>query len=65
MIWMNSVPQAITITVSFAKPFKKADGTYDVPENKKYKRTIAIDKSRKIKYVMPESESLDLKQNPI
>jgi prepilin-type N-terminal cleavage/methylation domain-containing protein len=49
--WANpSLPPGIVVTVSFAEPFKKLDGTLDVPEAEKITRTIAVDKSRKIKF---------------
>jgi prepilin-type N-terminal cleavage/methylation domain-containing protein len=46
----SSLPYGIIVTVSFAEPFKKLDGTLDVPEAEKISRTIAVDKSRKIKF---------------
>ena len=54
MVYMHGVPHGIIVTISFAKPFKDAKGHFDVPENQKYKRTIAIDKSRKLSFEIPE-----------
>ena len=47
----------ITLTISFAEPYKDIDGHYQVPENKKYSRTIALDKSRNIKFKIQENNS--------
>jgi hypothetical protein len=50
LIWTKAIPQGVRVTISFAEPFKKTDGTFDVPEKDKYTRTIAIDRTRKIKF---------------
>ncbi len=55
--WVAGMPLGVTLTISFAKPFKNDKGEYDVPENEKYSRTIAFDKSRKIKFDISEEES--------
>jgi prepilin-type N-terminal cleavage/methylation domain-containing protein len=53
--WTNpSLPQGITITVSFAEPFKRLDGTMDVPEAEKISRTVSVNKGRKIKFEIVE-----------
>jgi prepilin-type N-terminal cleavage/methylation domain-containing protein len=53
--WTNpSLPQGITVTLSFAEPFKLLDGTMDVPEAEKISRTISVNKSRKIKFEIVE-----------
>jgi prepilin-type N-terminal cleavage/methylation domain-containing protein len=49
-----SLPLGITVTVSFAEPFKLLDGTMDVPESEKISRTIAVNKNRKIKFEVVE-----------
>jgi prepilin-type N-terminal cleavage/methylation domain-containing protein len=56
--WTNTaLPYGIVVTVSFAEPFKKLDGTLDVPEDKKISRTIAVSKNRKIKFeIIKEAE---------
>ena len=56
--WTSTVlPYGIVVTVSFAEPFKKLDGTLDVPEAEKISRTIAVSKSRKIKFkIVKEAE---------
>jgi len=63
LIWTNSIPQGIKVTISFAEPFKKTDGTLDVPEKDKYIRTIAIDRTRKTKFEITNNEYLDGKQD--
>ena len=62
-VWPNGVPLGITITISFAKPYKDAEGHYEVLENEKYSRTIAFDKSRKIKFNISDEESSNDQQN--
>jgi len=65
--WTNpSLPYGIMVTVSFAEPFKKLDGTLDVPEAEKISRTIAVNKNRKIRFEIVEKatgkQGDDLKQ---
>jgi prepilin-type N-terminal cleavage/methylation domain-containing protein len=55
-VFPGGTPLGIIITISFAKPFKNSDGHYEVPDNEKYTRTIAINKSRKIKFDVTENE---------
>jgi hypothetical protein len=55
--WNGSPPPGIVATISFAKPYKKPDGTYDVPDDQKTTRTIAIDRSRKIKFEISPSQA--------
>jgi hypothetical protein len=55
--WNGSPPPGIMVTISFAEPYKKADGTFDVPEEEKITRTIAIDRTRKIRFALSASES--------
>lgn len=53
----TELPYGIVVTVSFAEPFKQLDGTLDVPEAEKISRTIAVSKSRKIKFkIIKEAE---------
>ena len=56
--WTSTgLPYGIVVTVSFAEPFKQLDGTLDVPEAEKISRTIAVSKSRKIKFkIIKEAE---------
>jgi Tfp pilus assembly protein PilV len=53
----GGMPLGIIVTISFAKPFKNSDGHYEVPDNEKYTRTIAINRSRKIKFDVTETET--------
>jgi hypothetical protein len=48
--WNGSPPPGIIVTISFAEPYKRADGTFDVPDEEKITRTIAIDRTRKIRF---------------
>lgn len=57
----TSLPRGIRVTISFAEPFKTVKGTLDVPEEEKITRTIAIDKTRKIIFVMTPKEDVDIK----
>jgi hypothetical protein len=43
-------------TISFAEPFKTLTGTLDVPDTEKITRTIAIDRTRKIKFIFVKKE---------
>ena len=52
----GSLPKAIVVTISFAKPFKALAGTLDVPDSEKITRTIAIDRTRKIRFVIVKIE---------
>lgn len=54
--WDGSVPPGIAVTISFAEPFEKVDGTLDVPDDQKITRTIAIDRTRKIRFAVARSE---------
>ena len=56
--WTSTgLPYGIVVTVSFVEPFKQLDGTLDVPEAEKISRTIAVSKSRKIKFkIIKEAE---------
>lgn len=48
-----NLPRAIVVTLSFAPPYKAPDGTYDVADEDKIVRTIAIDRTRKIAFSLP------------
>ena len=48
----DSLPGGIVVTISFAQPFKTLDGTLDVPEAEKITRTIAINRTRKIRFII-------------
>ena len=46
----ETLPTGVLITLSFAEPFKAIDGSLDVYEDEKFKRIIAINRARKIKF---------------
>jgi len=48
--WNSAPPRGIVVTISFAEPYKRADGTFDVLDEDKITRTIAIDRTRKIRF---------------
>lgn len=53
-VWVSpTLPPGIKVTISFAEPVKTVGGTLDVPEAEKITRTIAIDRTRKIKFEIP------------
>ena len=56
--WSGSPPLGIEVTLSFAEPFKRVNGTLDVPEEEKIIRTIAIDRTRKIKFAVAKNAPL-------
>ncbi|MBN2315187.1 MAG: hypothetical protein JXM79_14755 [Sedimentisphaerales bacterium] len=55
--WGGTPPTGIVVTLSFAEPFKNVDGSYDVPEEEKFTRTIAIDRTRKIQFNVVGAQS--------
>jgi hypothetical protein len=48
----DAMPVGIVATISFARPFGTVAGTFDVPDEEKVARTIAIDRTRKIGFVV-------------
>jgi prepilin-type N-terminal cleavage/methylation domain-containing protein len=55
--WSGSsgqLPAAIVVTISFAESFKAPTGGFDVPDEEKITRTIAIDRTRKITFIAPK-----------
>lgn len=53
------LPRSIIVTLSFAEPVDLEDGTVDVPEEEKFTRIIAIDRTRKIKFSLIRERSED------
>jgi len=47
-----ALPPGVKVTISFAPPHETVRGTWEVYEEEKISRMIAIDKMRKIKFVM-------------
>ena len=54
--WDDVPPAGITATISFAEPFKRVNGTLDVLDEEKITRTIAIDRTRKIRFVIETAD---------
>jgi len=52
--WSGPLPPGIEVAVSFAEPFKRVNGTLDVLDEEKIVRTIAVDRTRKIKFAVAE-----------
>jgi prepilin-type N-terminal cleavage/methylation domain-containing protein len=59
--WNEALPTGIKVTLSFAEPVEKADGSQDVPDEEKNIRTIAIDRTRKITFAMTGAVSQEQK----
>ena len=57
--WSGQPPPGIEVVLSFAEPFKKVDGTLDVPDEEKIIRTIAVDRTRKIRFAVPEGSQTE------
>jgi prepilin-type N-terminal cleavage/methylation domain-containing protein len=57
--WSGPLPSGIEVAISFAAPYKKVDGTLDVPDEEKIIRTIAVDTTRKIKFEVAEVMNAD------
>lgn len=56
----EALPLGIKVTISFAAPVKTMSGGLEVPEESKISRTIAIDRTRKIKLnVVPTDTGLE------
>jgi hypothetical protein len=47
-----TLPPGVRVSISFAQPHETVGGTWDVYDEEKIIRTIAIDKTRKIKFTM-------------
>ena len=54
--WNSAPPPGIAVTISFAEPYKRVDGTFDVPDEEKITRTIALDRTRKIRFEIAETQ---------
>jgi len=65
-VWPK-MPRILTVTISFAEPFETDTGRLDVMDEDKIVRSVAIDRSRKIKYTfvkkifeVPDPNDMDL-----
>ncbi len=54
-----SLPRGVVVTISFAEPFETLDNTFDVPDEEKITRAIAIDRTRKIRFVFVKQEQAE------
>lgn len=63
--WTGALPTGVKITLSFAEPFKRADGSLDVPEEDKIARTIAVDRTRKISFLIDGEEITDSNESAL
>jgi prepilin-type N-terminal cleavage/methylation domain-containing protein len=56
-IWTSSsLPPGIVVTISFAEPVETLTGAWEVPDWDKVTRTIAIDRTRKMKFEIVKRE---------
>ena len=53
----SSLPRGIVITISFAEPFKTLKGTWDVSDGEKITRTVAVGRTRKIRFTFAKKKS--------
>ncbi|MDD5458477.1 MAG: prepilin-type N-terminal cleavage/methylation domain-containing protein [Phycisphaerae bacterium] len=58
----QNLPKSVIVSLSAAEPIENSDGTLDVYEEDIALRTIAIDRTRKIKFEIPKYESPDFEQ---
>jgi prepilin-type N-terminal cleavage/methylation domain-containing protein len=62
----DTLPAGLNILLSFAEPFKSPAGVMDVLDYDKITRTVAIDRTRKMKFVYepPQFEDVNKPQEP-
>ena len=53
-------PPAVRIIMSFAQPYKTVSGTFDVPEEDKLVRIIAVDRTRRPAFNIPAIDINDM-----
>ncbi len=63
----DRLPTAVKISLSFVSPLRDIDGSFIVPDNQMYTRTVAIDRTRQIrfKFVPPDFNSLETDANDL
>ncbi|MCF7954537.1 MAG: hypothetical protein K9M75_01930 [Phycisphaerae bacterium] len=55
--WTESeLPKSVAIKISFAEPVENFDGTLEIPQDDIITRNIAIDRTRKMKYVFEKKD---------
>lgn len=52
----DKLPVGVVITISFAEPFETPSGALEVPEEQIITRSIAIDRTRKLRFIIPQIE---------
>ncbi|MHC4087008.1 MAG: PilW family protein [Planctomycetota bacterium] len=52
------MPLGIQVTISFAEPFKTLTNTFDVYDEDKFTRAIAVDRTRKIRFKIAPKEEM-------
>jgi hypothetical protein len=60
----ENIPPAIKIILSFDQPYKTVTGTFDVPEETKITRIIAVDRTRRPTFNIPAIDSNDMNKVP-
>lgn len=61
----RALPKGIIITISFAEPFERLDGTWNVFDEDKIVRTVAIDRTRRIKFKLTETKDPNVKDSSV
>ena len=54
--WSGRIPLGIEVSISFAEPFKTLENTWDVFDDQKFARAVAIDRTRKIKFKLAQKK---------
>jgi len=52
----DKLPSGVVTAISFAEPFETLEGTLDVPEEERITRTTALDRTRKIKFIIVKED---------
>ena len=60
----DTLPPGIAVTISFAQPYKMVSGEITVPEEQKITRTIAIDRTRKLQFNIPQEDANQVDATP-
>jgi len=54
----SSLPPGVVVTISFGQPYEAEDGTLEIAEEDKFTRTIAINRTRNVKFVFVPDQDL-------
>ncbi|MHC4618053.1 MAG: PulJ/GspJ family protein [Planctomycetota bacterium] len=52
----NTLPKGVVVTISFAEPLDTGMGTLEAPEEERITRTVAIDRTRKLRFAFVKKE---------